>query len=321
MCDGQTDNYTNRLNASITIRPNNPNSKQNERLIRIASLAPNAQVITDEARYKQGIDSSSMQNIASNNTCASYVQANTIEKREWSSVDNVICSNHVEMATTATELSTAPRQNNYNCNNNHGNRDNSYFEKFNRYSKSQSPNPNSLYRKNDVATISQKFPSRFQMNGMPHERSQTPPRIKLNISLAPNMKLRESDFIDKATQRASSCMDERPVDQTTRNLHASRHSVGRGVSPFTYIETTSIKQKTNGLNRSQDIRPDRSIPPPRKETHKTLFMTKLSPKQSRKNLQQVHIPCCLSFLLKSNEINIFLPSTCFLYIWFFFKVF
>jgi hypothetical protein len=281
MCDDPVDSYTNRLHAGITIRTNKPTSCQNERLVRIANLASNTQVITDEAARlakPNGFASASMQNISSNTLA--YVQENTIEKREWSSVENFLGSDVVDQQQAVEHTP-----------NTQATRDNSYFEKFNRFSqsKSQSPNPNSLYRKKELL-----MRQRNQVwNGKP-ARSQTPPRIKLNISLAPNFKLRESDFLDSnqaetdfvdKKQRASSCTDERPTGST---LGLSRHSVGRGVSPFTFIETTSIKHKTNRSNLSQELKLDRPMPPPppaRKQSHKTLFLTKLSPKQSRKNLQ------------------------------------
>lgn len=174
----------------------------------------------------------------------------------------------------------------------------------NSHSKSPSPNFNTLHRKTQINRVAS--PSSV------HSASshQYPPRIKLNLSLAPNLRIRENEIRSSISpngfRRASS------VSSTVfsgANEYDSSNGIKRGTSPFTYIETTSIKKKSNKkrklpaiatasphyyntfFSRDENFDQEQSksvcSTPGRKEFHKTLVFTAVSPNGSRRNIKVI----------------------------------
>jgi hypothetical protein len=91
-------------------------------------------------------------------------------------------------------------------------------------SKSPSPNFNTLHRKNELSA----------------------PKIKLNLSLAPHLKLRESELRSSLSPSPYQVRRESSILSNNENESV----IKRGTSPFTYIETTSIKNKPHVKRRS-----------------------------------------------------------------------
>ena len=148
-------------------------------------------------------------------------------------------------------------------------REHSYTPLFQRpiryqsHSKSPSPNFNTLHRK------TKQFENTYAL----------PPKIKLNLSMAPHLRLRESEIRSSVSPVPKITTQLRRANSTASNTDVTK----RGNSPFTYIETTSIKKKTPKRQKQEyyilnnENSSARSSPARTRESHKNLLLTQVSP--------------------------------------------
>jgi hypothetical protein len=220
--------------------------------------------------------------------------------------------------TRMTKRTTKQWTSSENNNNKNETRENSYTPLFQRnvpiqqqqqqqrhhsFSKSPSPNFNTLHRKGQlhhVASTQSLYSS---------QSSQLPPKIKLNLSLAPHLKLRESEIRSSVSPAAAQLRRASSVSSNCFSTANEYEALKRGASPFTFIETTSIKKKpvrrrskAVGVNKltaatthyqyfsNDENLSSRSTPPRlnnKTESHKTLLLTQISP-----NIRVPLLFCC-----------------------------
>ena len=183
-------------------------------------------------------------------------------------------------------------------------REHSYTPLFQRsyYSQSKSPSPNfnTLHRKCEADAL-------------------PTPKIKLNLSIAPHLKLRESELRSSVSPSHQIRRANSISSSNYNNNSENDPTFKRGTSPFTYIETTSIKKKpqttkrrsVNNINSSSSrLRSIHSYistnensssrSTPARDSFKTYLLTQIAPqaaKTTTTSTHQVLFPLFLYFYL------------------------